>query len=378
MTRPPESGGPEPGGPRPGGGPADAGPAEPRRLDLRSRTLLGLFLLALFYTLYLARSFVLPLVLALLFAVLLGPVVTWLHHRLRLPRGLGSLLVLAVLGGGLYYGFAALGQPAVDWFDRAPRSLSRLEDRLRPLKAPVEKVTEATEGIEKLTRVDEEGRPPREVEVRREPLIERLFDRARTVVAGAVMMFILLYFLLVSGDHFLRRLVHVMPTLAGKRKTVEVAQRVQGDLASYLATITAINLGLGVAEGVAMTLLGMPNPVLWGAMATLLNFIPYLGAVVGTAVVGLVAALSFEEGARWLLPPLVYFLLTAAEGYLVTPMVLGQRLRLNPVVILLGLLFWGWMWGIAGAFLAVPLLVALKIFSENLPQLERVNEFLGR
>ena len=316
--------------------------------------------------------------LALLFAVLLGPVVTWLHHRLRLPRGLGSLLVLAILIGGLYYGIGALGQPAVEWFERAPRSLSRVEDRLRPLKAPVEKVTEATEGIEHLARVDEGRSASRQVEVRRQPMTERLFERARTVVAGAVMMFILLYFLLVSGDLFLRKLVRVMPTLADKRKTVEVARRAQGDLGRYLTTITTINLGLGVAEGAAMYLLGMPNPVLWGVMALFFNFIPYLGAVVGTGVVGLVAALTFEEGAFWLVPPLVYVALTTAEGYFLTPMILGQRLRLNPVVILLGLLFWGWMWGIAGAFLAVPLLVALKIFSENLPQLGGVSEFLGR
>jgi predicted PurR-regulated permease PerM len=191
-------------------------------------------------------------------------------------------------------------------------------------------------------------------------------------------MFILLYFLLVSGDLFLRKLVRVTPTLAGKRKAVEVAHRVQGDLARYLATITAINVGLGVAGGLAMALLGMPNPALWGAMAALFNFVPYVGAVVGTGIVGVVAALTFGDGPRWLAAPLVYFALTGLEGYLVTPMILGQRLRLNPVAILLGLLFWGWLWGIAGAFLAVPLLVALKILSENLPRLEPVNEFLGR
>jgi predicted PurR-regulated permease PerM len=317
-------------------------------------------------------------VLALLFALLLGSTVTWLQERLHLPRGLGALLVLAVLVGGLLFGVAALGEPAAEWFERGPRSLEQLKDRLRPLKEPVEKVTEATEGIEELTRVDEGRARPRQVEVRGEPLIERMFKRARTVVAGAVMMFILLYFLLVSGDLFLRKLVHVMPTWAEKRKAVRVARRVQGDLGGYLGTITAINLALGVAEWTAMALLGMPNAVLWGVMALFLNFIPYLGAVVGTGVVALVAALTFDEGAFWLVPPLVYFAITAAEGYFVTPMVLGQRLRLNPVVILLGLLFWGWMWGIAGVFLAVPLLVALKIFSENLPQFGRVSEFLGR
>lgn len=356
-------------------GGADAG--SPRR-SFGSIALTGLFLLALFYTLYLARSFVLPLVLALLFNVLLVPLVNGLHHRLRVPRGFGALLVLAVLGGALGYGVRALAEPATEWFERAPRSLSRIEVKLRPFKKPVERVTEATEGIEQLTRVEEEGRPPREVQVQREPLVERLFARAREVVVGGVMMLVLLYFLLVSGDLFLRKLVRVLPTLHDKRRAVEIARRVQGDLSRYLGTITAINVVLGLAVWLAMYLLDMPNPMLWGAMATLLNFVPYLGALAGVTVIGVVSILTFESELAWALPPLTYFALTATEGYFLTPMVLGRRMRLNPVVILLGLLFWGWLWGIAGAFLAVPLLVALKIFCDYLETLEPLGEFLGR
>lgn len=357
-------------------GGADGGSA---RRSFRTVALTGLFLLALFYTLYFARSFVLPLVLALLFNLLLVPLVNGLHHRLRVPRGLGALLVLVLLGGALGYGVRALAEPAADWVERAPRSLSRIEAKLRPLREPVERVTEATEGIEKLTRVDEEGRPPREVQVERAPpLIERLFERAREVVVGAVMMLVLLYFLLVSGDLFLRKLVRVLPTLDDKRRAVEIARRVQGDLSRYLGTITAINFVLGFAVWLAMYLLDMPNPMLWGAMATLFNFIPYVGALAGVTVIAVVSILTFDSELAWALPPLTYFALTAAEGYFLTPMVLGRRMRLNPVVILLGLLFWGWLWGIAGAFLAVPLLVAFKIFCDYLETLEPLAEFLGR
>jgi predicted PurR-regulated permease PerM len=356
-------------------GGSDGGP--PRR-SAGSVALTGLFLLALFYTLYLARSFVLPLVLALLFNVLLAPLVNGLQNRLRVPRGLGALVVLAALVGSIGWGAGALAAPAAEWLDRGPRSLSRIEAKLRPLKEPVERVTEATAGIEALTRVDEEGAPPRQVQAGRAPLIERLFARTREVVVGGVMMLVLLYFLLVSGDHFLRRLVHVLPTLEDRRRAVEIARRVQGDLSRYLGTITAINVVLGLAVWLAMYLLGMPNPMLWGAMATLFNFIPYVGALAGVATLALASILTFDSELVWALPPLTYFALTAAEGYFLTPLVLGRRMRLNPVVILLGLLFWGWLWGIAGAFLSVPLLVALKIFCDHLETLEPLGEFLGR
>ncbi len=182
-------------------------------------------------------------------------------------------------------------------------------------------------------------------------------------------MLVLLYFLLASGDLFLRKLIRVLTTLEDKKRAVEIARRLQEDISLYLLTITLINLGLGVAEGIAMHLLGMPNPLLWGVIAAILNFIPYLGAMVGMAVIAAVAALTFQTPGQILLPPLVYFLLTAAEGYLITPHIIGRRLTLNPVMILLGLIFWGWMWGIVGAIVAVPLLVSFKILCDHIPQL---------
>lgn len=310
--------------------------------------------------------------------MLLLPVVDGLQKRLRVPRSLGALLVLTVLAGTVGWGVRALAAPAAEWIDRAPRSLSRIEAKLRPLKEPVERVTEATAGIAALTRVDDEDAPARQVEVEPEPLIERFFARTREVVVGGVMMVVLLYFLLVSGDLFLRKLVRVLPTLDDKRRAVEIARRVQADLSRYLGTITAINLVLGLAVWLAMSLLGMPNPMLWGAMAALFNYIPYVGALAGVAILGVVSILTFDSGLAWVAPPLAYYALTAAEGYFLTPLVLGRRMRLNAVVILLGLLFWGWLWGIAGAFLAVPLLAALKIFCDYLETLEPLGEFLGR
>jgi predicted PurR-regulated permease PerM len=135
---------------------------------------------------------------------------------------------------------------------------------------------------------------------------------------------------------------------------------------------------LTAATALAMALLGMPNPVLWGALAAVNNFIPYLGSLVTVGVLTVVAAVSFDTLGQIVAPPLIFFALTTFEGQFLTPMLLGKRLTLNPVVIFLALLIWGWLWGIPGVLMAVPLLAAFKILCDHVPSLAAVGEFLGR
>jgi predicted PurR-regulated permease PerM len=166
--------------------------------------------------------------------------------------------------------------------------------------------------------------------------------------------------------------------LSDKKNAVEIAHAIESQISSYLATIAIINFCLGVAIGVAMALWGMPNPILWGVMGGLLNFIPYLGALIGVSVITLVAFTHFDLPSYGVLVPLTYYLLTAFEGYFVTPILLGRRLILNPVVIFLGFIFWGWLWHIPGMLLAVPILAVFKIFCDHIKPLEPVGEFMGR
>jgi predicted PurR-regulated permease PerM len=157
-----------------------------------------------------------------------------------------------------------------------------------------------------------------------------------------------------------------------------MARQAESDVSRYLVTVTLVNLGLGAFTALAMFALGMPNPMLWGALAALANFIPYLGAMSTTAVLAIVAAVTFDEVSAIVAPPAVFLLLTTFEGQFVTPMLLGRRLTLNPVVIFLALLVWGWLWGVAGVLMAVPLLAAFKIMCDHVPSLAAVGEFLGR
>jgi predicted PurR-regulated permease PerM len=190
-------------------------------------------------------------------------------------------------------------------------------------------------------------------------------------------MFILVYFLLAYDGVFLGKIVKTLPRFNDKKKAVCILQEIEQHVSRYLLTVTLINIGLGIAVGTTVGLLGLPNPVLWGALVAVLNFVPYLGALTGIVCMTIGAALSYPSLGYALLFPACYLVLASIEGNLVTPFVMGRSLTLNPVVILLSITFWGWLWGIAGIILAVPILAAFKIFCAHVEQMEPVAEFLS-
>jgi predicted PurR-regulated permease PerM len=338
--------------------------------------LTGLFVLAAFYTLYFARDFLLPIVLALLFNLLLSPFVRLLR-RIHVPTALGAAVVILGALGAFFWGVYELSGPAYDWMTRAPQSLRKVEGRLRELKRPVQTIGKATEQVEKIAQVAPAGPPAPTVAVSTPSLGVRLLSRATDLGASTAITVILLFFLLASGDLFLRKLIKVLPRLEDKKRAVEIARQVETDVSAYLATVAMINLGLGLAVALAMWLLGLPNPLLWGVMVALTNFIPYLGALTCYVVFALLGFLTFPDIAHALAPVGAFLLLNVLEAYLVTPMILGRRLTLNPVVVFLSLTFWSWLWGIPGAILAVPITVVGKIFCDHIAPLAPLGEFLG-
>jgi len=335
--------------------------------------------MALLYTAYFARVFLMPVVLALLLTALLRPLVRLLH-RAGLPELAGAGLAVLGLVALLVAAAQALVEPASGWIDRAPTMLNSLEARFGELRGPVDQVNQAAERVKEMTKADDGAKEtPVPVEIRSPAMGGILLGKAIAFATAAVTTLILLFFLLASGDLFLRKLVHVLPRRADKQLAVKAAHRIGSAISTWLLTVTAINTGLGVLQGLAMALVGMPNPLLWGVMAGVLNFVPYVGAIVGTAVIAVVSLVTFEGSlGQCLLPPILYFTITGIEGQLITPMLLGRRLALNPVIIFSGLIFWGWLWGVPGALLAVPMLVVLKIICDQVPALNPAGEFLAR
>jgi predicted PurR-regulated permease PerM len=220
-------------------------------------------------------------------------------------------------------------------------------------------------------------RQPPVVQVEKPSLLEQLLFRTWDLTLNAALVIVLLHFLLASGDLFLRKLIRVLPRFEDKKRVVYISREIETSISRYLVTQALINAGLGTAGGIAFWLLGMPDPVLWGVLGAVLNFIPFVGAATTIGVVFAVASASFPTLKQSLLPPLAYLVLGVLEGSVISPYIQGRRLLLNPVVLFMGLTFWGWLWGIAGALLAVPMLVMLKIFCDHIEPLSPIAEFLG-
>jgi predicted PurR-regulated permease PerM len=341
--------------------------------DVRSIAVTGLFVLAVFYTIYFMRSILLPIVLALLLSYLLRPIVRGLA-QLKIPLPVGAALLLIGFFGLVGYGISVLAPPTAEWLQKAPTGFTQLQRKLLPVKKSVSQVAQATGEIEKLASTTAETKA---VELKRHPITEMLFMRTPEFVASAVLSLILLYFLLVYDQAFIAKLVKLLPTLSDKKAAVGIAHDIESQISRYLFTITAINVCLGMAVGAAVGLLGLRNPVMWGVMVALLNFVPYLGALTGIICMTIGATLSFDSLGYAVIFPAVYLSFGVLEGSFITPWIMGRSLTLNPVIILLSLTFWGWMWGIVGVILAVPILAAFKIFCAHIKPMEPLAEFLS-
>jgi len=344
-------------------------PSDPRTFFLG-----GLFGLGVLAALYVASSIILPVMLALVLNLLLQPAVPLLG-RLHLPRAVGALLTVFLVIGALVGLVAALSVPATTWAERLPEGIPRLEAHLRLVSGPIQALQKVIQQAEQAA-----DAPPGKgsiVSVRRDLGITGvLFAGTRSVLDGLFTTVLVLYFLLVAGNIFLRRVVEILPTFSNKRQAVDISQQIQEDISGYLLTITAMNAGVGVTTAAVMYLCGLGDPLLWGTTAFLLNYIPILGPLFGVCIFVLVGMLSFESLWWSLLPPVLYFGIHLVEGETLTPMLLARRFTLNPVLIILSLVFWFWMWGVLGAILAVPMLAILKIICDRLRPLKALGHFI--
>jgi predicted PurR-regulated permease PerM len=268
-----------------------------------------------------------------------------------------------------------LAGPAAGWLQKAPDGLQQLQHKLLPVKQSMAQVAQASGEIEKLAAPDAQTKTA--VELKRHPLSDILFVRTPEVIASVVLMLILFYFLLAQHNVLTAKLVKLLPTLSDKKRAVAILNDIEAHVSRYLFTVNIINSCLGLAVGTTVGILGLRNPVMWGVMVAALNFVPYLGALTGVVCMTIGAVLSFDSFGYALIFPAVYVLYGTLEGNFITPWVMGRSLTLNPVLILVYIAFWGWMWGIPGIIVAVPILAAFKIFCSHVEQMAPLAEFLS-
>ena len=365
--------------------------------DARTVSLVLLAVLAVFYTLYFAAEIVLPITLAIVLNLLLSPAMRFLTNRLRVPRLLAALLLIVVLFGVVAVLLFAISFPASEWIKKAPEAWPEIRKKVSGLAGPIDAIRH---GMTQLQHFTEQGGggggaaaggggAGGAVAPQAAPAGGGAMPSGVGAVGGAILsgtraflgqvftLVLILFFLLSAGDSLLHRLVEVLPTFADKRRAVEIAREIESNISMYLATITVMNLLVGTLNGLQVWLFGMGAPLLWGTVAFLLNYIPILGPLTGVLIFLVVGLLTFSSPWFALVPAGVYLLIHVMEGETITPMLLARRFTLNPLLVILSLFFWDWLWGVPGAFLSVPLLAVFKIFCDHVEALTPIGHMLG-
>ena len=336
----------------------------------------GLFALGILYTFYLAHQIVLPIVLAILASLLLAPAVFYARSHWRIPPAVSALvLILAMLAGMVGVGWA-VATPMLDWVEKIPDGMTRLMSGSSEITANIEKVTESAKKVEeKMMEFSEDE--PTQVVVESNSWQQPLFTKARNGVSGLALALALSYFLLVSGDRLIKNFVRQLPR-HHRRMALSVVGESQHQIAQYLAVITASNSLVGLITGLGCWALGLPSPAVWGLIAGLARFIPYLGVILTVLMLGVVSLTSLDTLWMMAIAPIGYLALTSLVGFFVEPYIHGFRMQINPIVIFISIFFWGWLWGPVGVVMAVPLMTVIQVVLRQIPRLKPIYKVIAR
>ena len=357
---------------------------------IRSVALTVIAVLAVILVLQYAQSVLIPIVIAVLISYVLGPLVDALARR-RVPRWIGSGIVLVLLCGSLGFSVYKLAPQILSIVDDMPvatrRMLAQSRIARRTEEGAFEKMQRAATEIDKAA-ADATQAAPAPSGVTRVQVVEPAFRATDYLWAGgknvmlflgqAAMVLFLVFFLLVTGDLFKRKLVKIAgPTLTKKKVTMQIMDDINQQISSFLRVQVETSILVGVVTAFALWWLELRQFIIWGIFAGVFNSIPYLGPLVVTAGLGVVAFMQFNDVLRTIYVCTATFLITSIEGFLLTPALMGRAAQMNPVAIFVGLLFWSWVWGVWGTILAVPMMMMVKAICDRIEDLQPVGELLG-
>ena len=353
--------------------PDDESDDMPLPTDPKTFFLGGLFAIACFGVLYVAAEIVLPLILAIVLKLVLQPLVRAME-RIHIPRAIGAILCVMLVLMTFSGIVSLLAGPAAAWAGKLPAAIPKLKQELGFLQEPIDAIQRMVTQVEGVT--GGMGIMPSPPPVKPSALVGAVLSGSAAATAGLLTTLLILFYMLVSGETFLRRMVEILPHFKDKRNAVELSLHIEQNVSVYLLTVSCINAIVGIATGCVMWLCGVGSPILWGAVAFVLNFVPVLGPIAGIVIFLMASVLTF--GVTWyaVLPAGLYFGIHVLEGEIFTPMLLARRFTINPVAVILALIFWYWLWGVAGAILAVPLLAVAKIICDDLRPLRALGHLL--
>jgi len=331
--------------------------------------------LMIVYGLFIGREFLTPVVLAFLLALTLSPVVRFLAKRSVPPALSATLLIVSTAALIAILGYVTSG-PISALVADAPQISEKLQSKVRTVKISVEKAIKATSQIDTATDAIADTNVQKVV-VAQPGILSRAAGNAVSIGTTLAITFVLALFLLASGTLFYEKIIQSVPKLSDKKLALKVVYSVEREISRYLFTITAINAGLGFMIGLGLWLIGIPNALVWGVAAAILNFLPYIGALMTVVLVGVISLATFDSIALGLLAPAYVLSCNIIEGQLVTPLLLGRRLELNTVAVFISISFWSWIWGFIGALLAVPILVVIKVICDHFESLQAFGNFFA-
>ncbi len=326
----------------------------------------GSFIIVLFAALYFAKAIFIPIFLAILSTFLLNPVVDCIGKKLWIPRTIGAGFVLAFLIIVIAFAGNFLAEPATMWFKRLPVELRQTETKLSFLKKSIKNVKETTNKVGNIAQVDQAPSKKDMVVVRGPNLFNRILDSTQSVLIGLISYIVLLYFLLTFSADLLRDAGNILHNKQHSLAVIRIARECQRRISYYLLVISLINIVLGCFIALITWVTGLPNPMVWGVSGALLNYIPYFGPAANIAIIAMVSLLTLDTIPHILLPPILILGLNIIEGQLVQPLTVGRVFTINPAVVFVSILFWGWLWGVAGVFIAVPVLMIATVILEQI------------
>ena len=335
-----------------------------------------LVFLAVCVALSVGRDYLLPIAVALVFSVLLAPLCKLLEF-VWIPRPLAAVLSLATAAFVAWLAFALIAEPASRWIEDAPKLMRHAERHLQALQAPLKPLTDISKEVDGLAIV-EPTTPPSRTVVMQEPGFARTFmASAQTFVVQAGFVFVLCFFLLITREEFRIKFIAFRPTLNARVRAARVFRDVSRRVTGYIVTFSIINVFVGIAAGLACWQLGLPEPMMWGGLAAMLNFIPFLGPIIMIGLLGLAGLGTFDTLLEASFPMLAFWAINLIEANLVTPMIVGKRMTLNPLAIIIVVSFWTWLWGPVGGLVALPLLIMFKVVCDHTPQLRVIGALIG-